>query len=512
MNLCVRLIFCLFILAASKTVPAQEPIGAVVVLDKSASMLTSDPERLSVAAVQLLVSLLDRDDQVALRTFDQAVQSLGDFPKLDDEAKQTIKQIVAETVFDGAYTDLHGALQGALKAITAAQSDGPKRLDRESQPVVILLTDGVMDTGDKIQDKRLLEAVRDDLMPRYRSAGVKLFAIAFTAQSDSRWLNDIAARTGGFSTAAYAPEDLHKTFADIFEIIKTPEMLPVQEGRIQVDAAVDRLTMLMDRTLEAGPIRLQSPDGREYRQSDESKAVSWQKSAHFETISIGQPESGEWRLLGQAGETRAYVETDLRLDARLRRPSKGEDLLLEAWLEKEGGRLMQPQGFEPIRFSAELPAAGGQLILDLMDQGSEGDEKAGDGVHSAWLKPQGPGFYRVKVRAEGKTFQRIINLGWQVPPLESFKEGALRKPSESTQALSPKTENSSTGLEDSPVEKASRESTVENSPGAQRIDEAFIRLLFLNLIAIAILGTGYGLWKMRRHRRLSADRAKELSP
>jgi hypothetical protein len=80
---------------------------------------------------------------------------------------------------------------------------------------------------------------------------------------------------------------------------------------------------------------------------------------------------------------------------------------VDAWLEKEGGRLTEKEVLEQISFVAEVTAPDGNLLkVPLADNGTSGDEKTGDGIYSNEIEISSIGEYTIRLLAEGKTFKR----------------------------------------------------------------------------------------------------------
>ena len=64
------------------------------------------------------------------------------------------------------------------------------------------MSDGIMDTGDPEKDKTLIEKLKTDLTKMLIDNGIKVYAIAFTGQSDTQLLERVSKQTGGFYNLA----------------------------------------------------------------------------------------------------------------------------------------------------------------------------------------------------------------------------------------------------------------------------------------------------------------------
>jgi hypothetical protein len=162
----------------------------VLVLDNSGSMRANDPARLAAPAVAEFIAGQPRDTRVAIVLFGA-------------DAKLVLPLMPAEVAADGeAATALRQFNYRALWTQTAA---GVERalyeLRNEGRPdatrAIVLMTDGIVDTGNAARDAELHQWLRQDLANQARRDGVHIFGIAFTERADFQLLQSLATTTGG---------------------------------------------------------------------------------------------------------------------------------------------------------------------------------------------------------------------------------------------------------------------------------------------------------------------------
>lgn len=480
----------------------RERIDLVLLHDVSGSMRKTDPQNHSTEAVRLLIGLLDGRDRLAMLNFDQKVRALSGFVQLREEEKSRLQSLILKQGRpSGAYTNLHAALAAGLERLQADRRG-------DARPLAVLFTDGQMDVGAKSEDERLVSEVKNQLIPLYRSLGITLYTVAFSDGADFDFLREIAQQTGGFGIRVDAPEDLPKIFARIFELAKEPEMVPIEGGSIQVDDNVSELTVLIDGPA-AGRLSLVSPDDRSFLASDETRHIAWLEQPSYSMISIAKPQPGRWLIKGESTDKRAYVLTNIALEARLvDAPQPNGGKRLEAWLEKDEKRLEDRRVLEVAEFTAEIAPIekpGEPLqMLRLHDDGADGDVTAGDGVYSGPLGPLAAGQFQVEVGADAKAFKRSKNL---------FVEG-VAPPTEAD----PRPEDAA-GESDGNIEKAPEavppqtpHETHDEGPIIARVEGRFSDALkILAVVNIFVLGLGaLSFAGFRRYKSIIANKERKV--
>lgn len=475
----------------------------MLLLDSSGSMKRTDPERLRVPAAQLFVSLLQPEDRAAVVSFSDAGYPVVRLTEADPDGRQRLVAGIDKVSSKGAFTNLHAALSQGLALLEPSDPDRRRYL--------ILLSDGHMDTGDEAGDRELIQRIRQQLLPALQERNVKVYSIAFTQESDIELLRSIAVATDGVFQLIENQNDLHKAFADIFENAKSPNMLPLDEGRFQVDDSVRELTVVA--TLEPGEetVRLHAPDGMEMAYRDHPAPVRWMHSPRFDLITVPEPAPGTWSLTTGAGGNRAYVVTDLELKTHLETTQlqQGNDLRLRAWLTDGGEPLLRPEVLSTTEFLVELSLPdGSQRTVALRAPGE-------DGVSAATLPMEQIGPVRVTVTARSATFERQTRHLLQVvaaqqpaaPPPPAFVVPPIEIPVPVHPAPAP-AKPSPAPASKPETERDAPASAVESDSEPLQFTTVLLVFLVVNAV-LAILIVAVLLWRRRRRAGKPAPQATE---
>jgi len=158
-------------------------------------------------------------------------------------------------------TDLTGLMARAnfLKSLDQVNykglfSDSPAAIERavyelklngrnNARKVIILLTDGIVDTGDKVQDLEKTKWLKEDLTQECRNAGIKIFGVAFTEKADFSLIQTLAFKTEGEYFRAYTAEDIQKVFDKISSLIsRLPSGPELADKGIMPPSSADNAT------------------------------------------------------------------------------------------------------------------------------------------------------------------------------------------------------------------------------------------------------------------------------
>lgn len=496
-----------FLLCGGGLLPAQaaaEPAGvdAVLVIDSSGSMKWTDPRRLRVPAAKLFLTLLGERDRAGIISFsDNGYPVLGLTPA-GKTGQPRLFAAVEKVSEKGAYTNLHAALSKGLDML--AREGDPQR-----RRMLVLMTDGKMDTGDWDQDRKLIDTIRAELIEQARQAGVEVYTIAFTEASDMALMQEIAERTAALSRLASNDRELHEVFGQIFESAKQPDMLPIDGGRFLVDAAVQEMTVVASKAAADVKISLEAPDGSSIDAGNAGAGVRWFKSEQFDMITVEKPAAGDWRLVSSDNRgDRAYVVTDLGLDARVGEKPFHVDAPLsgEAWLHENNEVIARPELLAQTRFMLTVtPPEGAAYEIALADAGADGDRAAGDGVYAKALSFSAPGQHKLRVRAESPNFQRekTLILDLVAPEVGAEQPSVAEQPAPAAEA--PET------IAEEPITEAPpvlEEVIHEEVPEDKGVNVGLLVSLFVivNLVIAAGVG-GFLFWRKRKAAKAAAAAA-----
>jgi len=381
----------------------QQGIDAVLLMDSSGSMKHTDPQDLRKPAAKLFISLLRDDDRVGVVTFSESALILMPLTGTKQPAKENKDLMVAVDAVDsrGPYTNLQEAIKTGFEILSNSQ---------KNEKLLILMSDGKMDVGDALKDEALISALTTSTLPALAKAGIKIHTIAFTEGSDQALLRNIAHKTGGTYRLAKTGKDLHLVFASFFELIKSPDTLPVQDNGFTVDKEVREMTVLITKKTPQAAVIVTSPAGRSYRLRKHPDEVRWFDSPLFSMVTVRRPQPGGWTIQFSSGASdKVYVITDLKLISSIARNvvAPGETITIEARLEKDGRAITTKELLEQVKLLAKVTTSDNRnLELTLVDDGTNGDIVTGDGIYTVRFLADQPADYSVRIVAEAETFVR----------------------------------------------------------------------------------------------------------
>jgi len=337
---------------------------------------------------------------------------------LDSEnAKNTLSRAVDKITSTGLHTNLYEALNKGMEILGKEKRTG-------SEKIIVFMSDGIMDTGVPENDKALIEKLKADLTKMLIDHGIKVYAIAFTGQSDTQLLERLSKQTGGFYNLASTDRDLHTVFESIFESLKAPDMLPMNANGFLIDTSIEEVTIVATKDSPDTTIKLNAPDGEKFSSENRPPDTEWFVSSNFEMMTIKRPLAGKWEILFSTGKNnKAYVITNLNLQTNFNEvyPLFGQNLDIKIWLEREGKPLREKEVLEKITFSIELLNPDGETTRLQPFYKKDGSFEKKIELFKA-------GKYKLKFIADGKTFQREKTFAFKVSTVkESQEDIKLRK-------------------------------------------------------------------------------------
>lgn len=373
----------------------------MLIMDSSGSMKKTDPFHLRKAAARLFISLLRDNDRVGLVSFSDEGRELSDLTEVaDKQNRMKLIKSLDKITSAGKYTNIYGGIHKGYELLKASAN---------KEKMLILMTDGRMDLGDKTREDALLKEMQG-LLPELKQAGVKIHTIAFTESSDSMLLEDMALKTGGSFKMAQTDKDLHIVFASMFERIKSPEALPIKDNAFQVDRDIDEFTLLITKKTQKIRIALKDPAGKEHKAGRKAAGMEWVESGAFDMVTVKDPAPGLWNINFSAEEgNKVFILTNLKLLSSFSKTAveQGKPIKFEAWLTKGNEPLKTKEILEHIEISVNIRTPEGKdVAAPLHDDGTNGDTAAGDGVYTLGLPIEQPGEYNLTLTADGGTFRR----------------------------------------------------------------------------------------------------------
>lgn len=384
-------------------------VQLLMALDISGSMKVTDPLRLLPKAAQIMVELLDEKDSLGVLTFEDVTQKRLPCAPLSPPQRRKGFQELSRLQPRGLYTDLYQVQAAALKCF------GPPG---QAKQALLLISDGQMDIDpSKGNSKAFVERVHQEIIPAYKKAGIPIYTVAFTPESDQTLLKSLAEQTGGRFLLIPEAKEIHQAFTKIYEDLKGPQVAPLVGNHFIIDQQVQEAILVATRSQQGKSIGLETPKGGKLGPA--SKGIRWFSAPTFDMVTLPHPEPGKWTVSGhKEGEGKIILMTDLQLECPHLPDDAGADeaLIVGALLKDKSQPVTAPEVLVQTVFTAELQKEGGKPVkLSLGVPPVEQQDLWPPGVRVAKFPTfTGPGIWHLKLQALGKTFQRERNISFKV--------------------------------------------------------------------------------------------------
>ena len=209
--------------------PVSPSVDVVFVLDNSGSMIANDPKFITREVVTNYLKNLKETFRIGMVIFDREAKLIEPLSPIDTaEVAEHYLSSLEEINYKGQYTNTPAGIE---RAIYELKSNGRK----DAEKIIILLTDGIVDTGNKAQDIAGVEWLREQLTLECKNAGIRIFGVAFTEMADFRLIQTLALKTDGEYFRTFNSADIPAVFDKINEIISTPETAQTQPETVAAE-------------------------------------------------------------------------------------------------------------------------------------------------------------------------------------------------------------------------------------------------------------------------------------
>ena len=380
-----------------------------IVIDTSGSMKQTDPKNLRIPALKLLVNLLPTGDQAGVWAFDTRAQELVPLGTISTNWKAQAELAANRINSKGQFTHIEAALIAASQDWTDAAPAGAHRN-------LILLTDGMVDISKNAEESATSrERILTEILPRLQQAGVQVFTIALSAQSDQELMRQIALSTGGWNEIAETAEQLQRTFLQMFNKSTPHDSVPLKDNQFHVDASIDEFTVLVMLPPNAKPTRFLAPDRTEISGEHKVENVHWLHDTGYDLVTVSHPAPGDWKLVADVDPAnQVMVVTNLKMQpgAIPNYVTVEEKPEISAAFTENGQPIQREEFLSLLTLKAELTGVSATNQLPMPRDASN------PASFHAEIQSLPSGDYNVLIRADGKTFQREARLSFKV--LESL--------------------------------------------------------------------------------------------
>ncbi|MEK4472467.1 vWA domain-containing protein [Paenibacillus sp. FSL R7-0048] len=279
---------------------AQSHIDAVLLIDVSNSMKTSDKNKIANEAMKMFIDMLStQGDKVGIVAYTDKVQREKALLQISSESdKQDLKDFI-DGLDRGAYTDIAIGVEEAVKVLQNGS-------DPSHEPIIVMLADGNNDfnkaTGrtQSESDKELKAAVEVA-----KKNGYPIYTIGLNADGklNKQSLADLSNETGGKAFSTDSADELPQILSEIFASHLKLKVVPVQSITANGDYQDVTVNVPNGSVLEANisimssqPVtaKLTDPSGKEV--AIPSNNVLLSKSSTYSLIKLLSPQEGDWKL------------------------------------------------------------------------------------------------------------------------------------------------------------------------------------------------------------------------
>lgn len=396
-------------------VEASDKLDAVLLLDASGSMLLTDPKRLRNEGAKLFVQFLKPGDRLGIIAFGDDAKVIRELSDFDSSQDAKVTQDIERIENTGQYTDIAAGVRAAEEMLQKNVREGATR-------AIILMSDGKMEPRPGVGLAAVLTSdLLNKSLPDLKARGVKIHTLSFSEQADKGLLAEVAVGTEGAHYFTPDAEKIHESFADLFLVVKKPQMVPLTSKGFKIDANIEEATFYVNGE-DGAHVSLISPSGKQIDSSTRMDGLKWFKGQKFDVITVLKPEVGDWKVSGLPTSSGfATLLTNLKLVTDW--PSSmnvGNPTLLQARLYEAEKPIVLPEMTQQIRYAFQITPTDriSEPVLreTLHDDGTHGDKIANDGIFSYLVDLPEPGEYRLQVVANAPTFERRQQLSFRLKP------------------------------------------------------------------------------------------------
>ncbi|MFB5759250.1 vWA domain-containing protein [Paenibacillus medicaginis] len=386
-------------------------VDAVLAVDVSNSMNTSDPDKIGNEAMKMFIDMLSQqDNKVGIVAYTDVIQREKALLTVKSQEDKTGLKEFIDGLNRGAYTDTSVGIKEAVNLLQDGAEAG-------HAPMIVMLADGNNDLNE--QTGRTDADSQQDMQQAVAEAkknGIPIYTIGLNADGklNKESLASIAKETGGKSFITSNADDLPGILSEIFASNLDLNVVPLQSmtgnGQYQ-DVTVNvpnenvleaNISIMSSKPVDA---RLVDPKGK--TRQIPANDILLSKSKSYSLIKMLKPQAGDWKLQVK-GVSQDKIDINLVFNYDLgismnqipdQDYGKGDSININAYLTSGEQQLQDSSLYEGM--SAVLNIT--DLDTGKMDK-MELDNQ--NGSFSGTFKIPEDHNYELKVRAEDASFFR----------------------------------------------------------------------------------------------------------
>jgi hypothetical protein len=386
-------------------------VDAVLVVDVSNSMNTSDPDKIGNEAMKMFIDMLSQQgNKVGIVAYTDVIQREKALLTVESqEDKAELKEFI-DGLNRGAYTDASVGIKEAVNLLQDGAEAG-------HAPMIVMLADGNNDLNEKTG--RTEADSQQDMQQAVAEAkqnGVPIYTIGLNADGklNKESLASIAKETGGKSFITSNADDLPGILSEIFASNLDLNVVPLKSmtgnGQYQ-DVTVNvpnenvleaNISIMSSQPVDA---RLVDPEGK--TRQIPANDILLSKSQSYSLIKMLKPQAGDWKLQIK-GVSQDKIDINLVFNYDLgismntipdQDYGKGDSININAYLTSGGQQLQDSSLYE-----------GMSAVLNITDLDTGKTDKMKldnqNGSFNGTFKIPEDHNYELKVRAEDASFFR----------------------------------------------------------------------------------------------------------
>jgi Ca-activated chloride channel family protein len=275
-------------------------IDAVLVLDVSNSMKTSDSAKIGNEAMKMFIDMLSaQGDRVGIVAYTDRIEREKALLEIKSQTdKDNLKGFI-DQLNRGAYTDISVGVTEAVQILNDGAGQG-------HEPMIIVLADGNNDFNDNSgRTQAQSDADMDKAIKSANDQGIPIYTIGLNADGklNKEALAAVSEQTGGKSFSTNTADDLPQILSEIFASHLDLNVVPVDS--FTADGSYQNVTISVPNAnvLEANisimsgqPIeaKLLDPSGNAVPIPSDQILLS--KSKSYSLLKLMKPEEGDWTL------------------------------------------------------------------------------------------------------------------------------------------------------------------------------------------------------------------------